>query len=67
MYSFRDNSKEARKWRVRQMAANFAISGLEMREDDIQRQEAWIDEGLSQDECARRLTAEGMAHVEKSE
>ncbi len=56
MYSFSDNSKEAKKYRVRQMAANQAISGRDMEEEDIQRLEKWIDEGVSQDECARRLT-----------
>jgi len=58
IYSFGDNSKEAKKYRVRQMAANSAISGREISEEDIRRQEAWIDEGLSQDECVRRLVVE---------
>jgi len=66
MYSFRDHSKAAQKYRVRQMAANIAISGRDMREEHIQKLEAWIDEGISQDECARRLTAEAMAYREKS-
>lgn len=56
-YRFRDNSKAAKKYRLRQMAANSAISGREMREADILQQEAWIDEGLSQDEVAQRLIA----------
>jgi len=67
MYSFRDRSKAAQKYRVRQMAANIVISGRDMRAEDIQQLEAWIDEGLSQDEIARRLTAEAMAYREKSE
>lgn len=66
MYSFRDNSKEAKKYRVRQMAANNAISGRDMIEKDILQLEAWIDEGISQDEVARRLTAKAMAYREKS-
>lgn len=67
MYSFRDHSKEAQKYRVRQMAANLAISGRDMIEKHINQLEAWIDEGISQDEVARRLTAEVKAYREKSE
>lgn len=67
MYSFRDHSKEAQKYRVRQMSANLAISGRNMKEKDIQQLETWIDEGLSQDEVARRLTAEAIAYREESE
>ena len=67
MYSFRDHSKEAQKYRVRQMAANQAISGREIKEEDIQQLEKWIDEDISQDEVARRLTAEAMAYREEPE
>lgn len=67
MYRFRDKSKEAQKYRVRQMAANQAISGRDMEEEDIRRMEKWIDEGISQEEVARRLTAEALAYREKSE
>ena len=67
MYSFRDHSKEAQKYRVRQMAANQAISGREIKEEDIQQLEKWIDEDISQDEVTRRLTAEAMAYREESE
>lgn len=56
MYSFRDYWKEAKKYRVRQMTANNAISGREMHPDDIELLEKWIDEEVPQDECARRLT-----------
>lgn len=66
MYSFRDNSKAAQKYRVRQMAANLAISGRDMIEEHIQQLEAWIDEGVSQDEVARRLTAEALAYVRET-
>ncbi|TZG36615.1 hypothetical protein [Agrobacterium sp. B1(2019)] len=55
MYSFRDRSKKAQKYRVRQMSANIAISGRDMRDEDILHLETWIDEGVSQDEVARRL------------
>mgnify|MGYP000897575725 FL=1 len=55
MYSFRDHSKEAQKYRLHQMVANHAISGIETHPDDIAKLEAWIDEGLTQDEVARRL------------
>jgi hypothetical protein len=55
MYSFRDYSKEAKKYRVRQMTANNAISGREMHPDNIAELERWIDEEVPQDECVRRL------------
>lgn len=55
-YRYSDNSKEAQRCRVRQMAANNAISGREMHPDDIELLEKWIDEEVPQDECARRLT-----------
>ena len=55
MYSFRDHSKEAQRYRLHQMVANQAISGIETHPDDIAKLEAWIDEGLTQDEVARRL------------
>ena len=67
MYSFRDHSKEAQKYRLHQMVANQAISGREIKEEDIQQLEKWIDEDVSQDEVARRLTAEAMAYREESE
>ena len=35
MYRFSDHSKEAKKYRLRQWIANSAISGRDMREDDI--------------------------------
>ena len=66
MYRFSDHSKEAQKYRLRQWVANSAISGRDLREEHIQKLEAWIDEGISQDECARRLTAEAMTYREKS-
>ena len=55
-YRFSYDSKEAQKYRLRQMVANQAISGIETHQDDIAQLEKWIDEGVSQDECARRLT-----------
>lgn len=55
MYSFRDHSKEAQKYRLHQMVANNAISGIEASPEDIAILERWIDEEVSQDECARRL------------
>ena len=66
MYSFRDNSKEAQKYRLHQMVANQAISGIETHPDDIAKLEAWIDEGLTQDEVARRLTAEALTYVRET-
>lgn len=55
MYSFCDHSKEAKKYRLHQMIANNAISGIETHPDDIEMMERWIDEEVPQDECARRL------------
>ncbi|WP_312356806.1 hypothetical protein [Agrobacterium sp.] len=56
MYSFSDNSKAAQKYRLHQMIANQAISGIETHPDDIAQLERWIDEEVPQDEVARRLT-----------
>lgn len=55
MYCFSDNSKEAQKYRLHEMVANSAISGIETHPDDIALLEKWIDEEVPQDECARRL------------
>ena len=66
MYSFRDHSKEAQKYRLHQMVANQAISGIEANPDDIAKLERWIDEGISQDEVARRLTAEALKYVRET-
>ncbi|MBB4104388.1 hypothetical protein [Allorhizobium borbori] len=66
MYSFRDQSKEAQKYRLHQMIANIAISGRDMMPDDIAKLEKWIDEDVPQDEVARRLTAEAMTYREQS-
>lgn len=54
-YRFSDDSKEAQKYRLHEMVANSAISGIETHPDDITLLEKWIDEEVPQDECARRL------------
>lgn len=63
-YRFSDKSPEAKRWRMEQMIANFAISGREMEDpaEFIALIEKWEAEGLSQDEKAARLTeiAKGM-------
>lgn len=55
MYRSSDNSKPAQKYRLHQMVANQAVSGIQTHPDDVAQLERWIDEGVSQDECARRL------------
>lgn len=57
MYSFRDRSKAARKYRVRQMNANLAISGRNPDPEFEMLLEQWIDEEVPQDEAVRRITA----------
>lgn len=55
MYRFSDKSKAAKKYRLHQMIANNAISGRDMRADDIAMLERWIDEDVPQTEQVRRL------------
>lgn len=55
MYRISDISKEAKKYRLHQMVANYAISGRNMSREDIEMLERWIDEEVPQEERVRRL------------
>lgn len=70
MYRNSDISKEAKKYRLHQMVANYAISGRNMSREDIEMLERWIDEEVPQEERVRRLVVMsigGDTTVEKVE
>jgi hypothetical protein len=56
-YSYRDQSKSAQKWRLRQADANSVIGGSSgLTPEMLALMDQWIDDDVSQNEAVRRLT-----------
>lgn len=63
MFKFDDNSREAQRWRMEQMIANNAISGIPTDPELVALTERWDDEGVPDEEQIARLLAMAKANA----